>query len=59
MCQHYAPEHYNECREPVAERIVDKEQANFCDFFSLGHTKSTAEEKKQSLQEAAAGLFKK
>jgi hypothetical protein len=24
---------YNECREPSAERVVDKLAANFCDFF--------------------------
>ena len=24
---------YNECREPAAERVVDKERANFCDYF--------------------------
>jgi hypothetical protein len=24
---------YNECREPNAERVVEKETSNFCDFF--------------------------
>jgi hypothetical protein len=27
---------HNECREPQAERQVDKERGNFCDWFSLG-----------------------
>jgi hypothetical protein len=35
-CRFYDTESYNECREPVAERVVDKEKANFCEFFELG-----------------------
>ena len=26
---------YNECHEPQAERIVDKESSNFCEYFSF------------------------
>ena len=25
---------YNECREPSAERVVDKDRSNFCDYFA-------------------------
>ncbi|MBF0214634.1 MAG: hypothetical protein HQM00_13915 [Magnetococcales bacterium] len=32
-CRFHDPGSYNECRETVAERIVDKDRANFCDFF--------------------------
>ncbi|MEJ1379873.1 MAG: hypothetical protein RPU61_14380 [Candidatus Sedimenticola sp. (ex Thyasira tokunagai)] len=32
-CRWYAPSYANECREPVAERVVDKERANFCAYF--------------------------
>lgn len=32
-CSFYSPEAYNECREPQAERVVDKHRSNFCDFF--------------------------
>ena len=24
---------YNECREPQAERVMEKDRSNFCDFF--------------------------
>lgn len=24
---------YNQCREPQAERVIDKDRSNFCDFF--------------------------
>ncbi len=33
-CKFYDPSAYNECRESSAERVVDKEAANFCDFFA-------------------------
>ena len=33
-CRHYAPGLSNECREPVSERVIEKNRANFCDWFS-------------------------
>lgn len=33
-CEFYDSTAYNECREPQAERVVDKEKSNFCDYFS-------------------------
>ena len=32
-CSFYSPGAYNDCREPQAERVVDKRRSNFCDFF--------------------------
>ena len=32
-CSFYDRSAYNECREPSAERVVEKGAANFCDFF--------------------------
>lgn len=32
-CTFYDLKAYNECRENQAERVVDKEKANFCDYF--------------------------
>ena len=26
---------YNNCREPRAERVIEKERANFCDYFEF------------------------
>jgi hypothetical protein len=34
-CRFYEPGAYNDCRESQAERVLDKERANFCDFFSF------------------------
>jgi hypothetical protein len=33
QCDFYAPGAYNDCREPQADRVVDKERSNFCDYF--------------------------
>jgi hypothetical protein len=34
-CAFYAPGAHNDCREPSAERVVEKERANFCELFQL------------------------
>ncbi len=32
-CEFYEPGVHNDCREPNAEVVADKERGNFCDFF--------------------------
>jgi hypothetical protein len=32
-CCHFAPGRPNECVEPMAEPVLEKERANFCEFF--------------------------
>ncbi len=59
MCQFYDTSSYNDCREPTADRIVEKEKANFCDFFKLGDGTNNDNEKKASALSAADALFKK
>ena len=57
MCEFYDKNSYNECKEPTADRVVDKEKANFCDFFKLrGNAKK---DEKQDLLAQANALFKK
>lgn len=58
MCSFYDPKTYNECRETNAERIVDKEKANFCDYFDLSDSLKDGQ-KKEELIDLAASLFKK
>ena len=57
-CLNYDKSAYNECREPQADRVVDKETANFCDYFKPGGTGGTAQSK-DALKAAADALFKK
>ena len=60
-CEFYDPTAYNECREPQAERVLEKAQANFCDYFQIstkpraGTGKGAVQEAKQKLE----ALFKK
>ena len=35
-CGFYKIGAYNDCREPQAERVIEKSQNNFCDYFKLG-----------------------
>jgi hypothetical protein len=35
LCEFYATGIANDCREPIAERVVNKERANFCGYFKL------------------------
>lgn len=34
LCRHYDPRVADMCREDRAERVSDKERANFCDYFT-------------------------
>jgi len=34
-CEFYDPGSYNECRESQAERVLEKDRSNFCDYFSF------------------------
>jgi hypothetical protein len=34
-CSFFAPGSHNDCREPMAEAVPDKERANFCEHFAL------------------------
>ncbi|MCB0334119.1 MAG: hypothetical protein KDD55_11505 [Bdellovibrionales bacterium] len=49
-CAHFDTTAYNECREPQAERVVDKDRSNFCDYFQL----SEKNKRKESDEKEAA-----
>lgn len=58
-CQFYDVTAYNECREPSAERVVEKERANFCDYFTPSGQAQGVQSQKDELKAAAEALFKK
>jgi hypothetical protein len=58
MCNFYDTSAYNECREPTADRIVEKEKANFCDHFKLSGPKKSNESEVESALDLANSLFK-
>lgn len=57
MCQFHDPSAYNECREPMANRILDKEKANFCEFYKL-KTDNSMQSQQEDLLAKANSLFK-
>jgi len=36
-CTFYDPAYNNQCRETQAERVVEKDRANFCEYFAPGN----------------------
>ncbi|MEN0059049.1 MAG: hypothetical protein AAGB31_09455 [Bdellovibrio sp.] len=58
-CEHYDPKAYNECREPSAEVVREKDRANFCDYFSVRKGGQGGVDKAAALRAAAEALFKK
>jgi hypothetical protein len=58
-CRFYDATAYNECREPSAERVVDKEKSNFCDYFEWNQAGGSQESATDKAKEALDNLFKK
>ncbi len=54
MCEFHDPSAYNECRETQAERILEKDKSNFCDFFVLKGGKGRGNDKENALAAANA-----
>jgi hypothetical protein len=58
-CIHHERLYNNECRETLADRVVDKEKANFCDYFSPKAEGGSGAASKDAMKAAAEALFKK
>jgi hypothetical protein len=59
-CCFYDARVYNQCRESQAERVLDKDRSNFCDYFSFREADSGPEpEEKQVSKDKLEALFKK
>jgi hypothetical protein len=62
QCNFYDQDAYNGCREVAAERIVEKERTNFCDFFIPNGSKAgigSIFNRTREAREALEALFKK
>ena len=57
-CIHHDIQAYNECKEPQADRVLEKDRGNFCDYFTPGKV-GASEKVKNDLLAAAEALFKK
>ena len=59
-CEHYDISFNNLCRESSADRVVEKECSNFCDFFKPStRAAGSGAKSSDSLKTAADALFKK
>lgn len=58
-CQHHDPSAYNECREPQAERVSDRDRANRCDYFRPATDGSAPGTAGGDSRAALEALFKK
>jgi len=59
QCKFYDPGSYNECKEVLAERTVDKERANICEYCVLKGSKGNESGRKAIAKQALEDLFKK
>lgn len=58
-CLFYDRSCNNECRESSADRVVEKERANFCDWFKPGTATGAGARSREDLKAAAEALFRK
>ena len=62
-CRFFSPGSHWDCRETVSDQVVDKERANFCDWFKLSEKNrspeggSSGSGKQQQAREGFASLF--
>ena len=58
-CLFYDKGTNNDCREPQADRVVDKEKSNFCDYFKPASPGGQSATPRDAMKAAAEALFKK
>lgn len=58
-CSHHDPAAYNECREPNAERVGDRDRANRCDYFVAREGTAKGGSSPLNPRDALENLFKK
>ncbi len=57
-CVNHHRSYNNECIESQADRVVDKEKSNFCDWFKPRASAGEGAPSKDALKAAAEALFK-
>jgi len=58
-CIFYDPKVYNECRELQADRVLEKEKSNFCDYFSPSEKSAMGSTAVDDAKKKVEELFKK
>jgi len=58
-CEFFAPGRANDCREPRAELVADRELGNFCEWFRPAAAPAAAPGKSTAARAALDALFAK
>ena len=60
-CAFFDPAAYNACREPQAERVLEKDRGHFCDYFHFRDARapSAPRDPKADARSRLEDLFKK
>ena len=58
-CSHYDPGAYNQCREPQAEWVSNREKANRCEYFRPSGAWKTSSKRTSDARAKLDSLFKK
>ncbi|MCM2279641.1 MAG: hypothetical protein NDJ89_16325 [Oligoflexia bacterium] len=58
-CEHFDPMANNQCHENQAERVLEKERSNFCDYFRPRAGSGASAASRDAMKSAAEALFKK
>jgi hypothetical protein len=56
-CKDWDRAAHNQCREPQAEYVADRENANFCNFFSFKRERPNVPDETASAKERLAAAF--
>lgn len=62
MCRFFEKSKYNQCREPLAEQVRDKDKSNFCDYLKLRENaydavaKGVSDQARDNLEDIFSGL---
>ena len=56
-CKFFDEKSYNDCREPQADRVLDKIKSNYCEYFAAGAPGGAAQGKDDPMA-ALNKLFK-
>lgn len=59
QCVFYDASYANDCREPQAEPVSEKERSNFCDYFEFGRDEQAAEVVKFHAKAKFEKIFRK
>ncbi len=58
-CEFYEVGVHNDCREPGAEVVADKEAGNFCDYFRFGSARAAPGARPADARAKLDSLFRK